>query len=144
MKIKIIALGKIRENYLKVGIQEYLKRLAPYIPVMIVEISPIEIKDVNLTEKILNEHTDELHRVAQFLFEHEKMSGEQFIAAVENREIPIEVEVDDDDEDETDEHPISTSKELPSETPENADNTQNDNKDTDDEIVFHDVPKDDE
>ena len=69
---------------------------------------------------------------------------EQFIAAVENREIPIEVEVDDDDEDETDEHPISTSKELPSETPENADNTQNDNKDTDDEIVFHDVPKDDE
>ena len=96
------------------------------------------------TEKILNEHTDELHRVAQFLFEHEKMSGEQFIAAVENREIPIEVEVDDDDEDETDEHPISTSKELPSETPENADNTQNDNKDTDDEIVFHDVPKDDE
>ena len=96
------------------------------------------------TEKILNEHTDELHRVAQFLFEHEKMSGEQFIAAVENREIPIEVEVDDDEEDETDEHPISTSKELPSETPENADNTQNDNKDTDDEIVFHDVPKDDE
>ena len=96
------------------------------------------------TEKILNEHTDELHRVAQFLFEHEKMSGEQFIAAVENREIPIEVEVDDDEEDETDEHPISTSKELPSETPENADNTQNGNKGTDDEIVFHDVPKDDE
>ena len=64
--------------------------------------------------------------------------------AVENREIPIEVEVDDDEEDETDEHPISTSKELPSETPENADNTQNGNKGTDDEIVFHDVPKDDE
>ncbi len=58
------------------------------------------------TEKILKEHTDELHRVAQFLFEHEKMSGEQFIAAVENREIPIEVEIDDDDEDETEEHPF--------------------------------------
>ena len=98
------------------------------------------------TEKILKEHTDELHRVAQFLFEHEKMSGEQFIAAVENREIPIEVEIDDDDEDETEEHPLSTTKELPSETSESADNTEADSKDIDDaeEIVFHDVPKDDE
>lgn len=97
------------------------------------------------TEKILKDHTDELHRVAQFLFEHEKMSGEQFIAAVENREIPIEVEVDDDDEDETDEHPVSTIKELPSETSENTDNIEIDSKDIDDgeEIVFHDVPKDD-
>ena len=98
------------------------------------------------TEKILKEHTDELHRVAQFLFEHEKMSGEQFIAAVENREIPIEVEIDDDDEDETEEHPLSTTKELPSETSESADNTEADSKDIDDaeEIVFHDVPKDNE
>ncbi len=98
------------------------------------------------TEKILKEHTDELHRVAQFLFEHEKMSGEQFIAAVENREIPIEVEIDDDDEDETEEHPLSTTKEIPSETSESADNTKADSKDIDDgdEIVFHDVPKDDE
>ena len=98
------------------------------------------------TEKILKEHTDELHRVAQFLFEHEKMSGEQFIAAVENREIPIEVEIDDDDEDETDEHPLRTTKELPSETSENTDNIEVDSKDIDDgdEIVFHDVPKDDE
>ncbi len=98
------------------------------------------------TEKILKEHTDELHRVAQFLFEHEKMSGEQFIAAVENREIPIEVEIDDDDEDETEEHPLSTTKELPSETSENTDNIEVDSKDIDDgdEIVFHDVPKDDE
>ena len=97
------------------------------------------------TEKILKDHTDELHRVAQFLFEHEKMSGEQFIAAVENREIPIEVEIDDDDEDETDEHPVSTIKELPSETSENTDNIEIDSKDIDDgeEIVFHDVPKDD-
>ena len=73
------------------------------------------------------------------------MSGEQFIAAVENREIPIEVEVDDDDEDETDEHPVSTIKELPSETSENTDNIEIDSKDIDDgeEIVFHDVPKDD-
>ena len=63
------------------------------------------------TETILKDHTDELHRVAQFLFEHEKMSGEQFIAAVENREIPIDVDTDDDDDDESEERPATTLKE---------------------------------
>lgn len=48
----------------------------------------------NKTEEILKEHTHELHKVAQFLFEHEKMSGEQFICAMEGKEIPVE-ETDD-------------------------------------------------
>ena len=37
----------------------------------------------------------ELHRVAQFLFENEKMSGEQFICAMEGKEIPVEEEFED-------------------------------------------------
>lgn len=49
------------------------------------------------TENILKEHMPELHRVAQFLFEHEKMSGEQFICAMEGKEIPVEEEKDDTD-----------------------------------------------
>ncbi len=53
MKIKIIALGKIKETYLKSGVEEFLKRLTPYASVSVVEISPIEIKDENLTDKIL-------------------------------------------------------------------------------------------
>ena len=53
LKIKIIALGKIKEKYLKSGIDEFLKRLTPYASVNVVEINPIEIKDENLTEKIL-------------------------------------------------------------------------------------------
>ncbi len=52
----------------------------------------------NKTENILKEHTPELHRVAQFLFEHEKMTGEQFICAMEGKEIPVE-SVDEDDDD---------------------------------------------
>ncbi len=44
----------------------------------------------NKTEEILKAHTPELHRVAQFLFEHEKMTGEQFICAMEGKEIPVE------------------------------------------------------
>ena len=55
MKIKIIALGKIKEKFLKDGIDEFLKRLTPYAAVEIVELNPIEIKDENLTQKALDE-----------------------------------------------------------------------------------------
>ncbi len=55
MKIKIIALGKIKEKFLKDGIDEFLKRLTPYCPVEIIELTPIEIKDENLTQKVLDE-----------------------------------------------------------------------------------------
>lgn len=53
MKIKIIALGKIKEKYLRSGIDEFLKRLTPYASVSVVELNPIEIKDENLKDKIL-------------------------------------------------------------------------------------------
>lgn len=55
MKIKIIALGKIKEKFLKDGIDEFLKRLTPYTSLEIVELNPIEIKDENLTQKALDE-----------------------------------------------------------------------------------------
>ena len=51
MKIKIIALGKIKEKFLKDGIDEFLKRLTPYTSIEIIELTPVEIKDGNL-EKI--------------------------------------------------------------------------------------------
>ena len=55
MKIKIIALGKIKEKFLKDGIDEFLKRLTPYASLEIIELNPIEIKDENLTQKALDE-----------------------------------------------------------------------------------------
>ncbi len=55
MKIKIIALGKIKENFLKEGISEFLKRLAPYCSLDIIELTPIEIKDENLVTKVLED-----------------------------------------------------------------------------------------
>lgn len=55
MKIKIIALGKIKEKFLKAGIDEFLKRLTPYASIEIIEIPAIEIKDENLTGKVLEE-----------------------------------------------------------------------------------------
>src|SRR5699024_7748895 len=39
MKITIISVGKLKEKYLKQGIQEYLKRLSSYADVSIVELA---------------------------------------------------------------------------------------------------------
>jgi len=60
MKIKIIALGKIKEKFLKEGIDEFLKRLTPYTSLDIVELTPIEIKDENLTSRILEQEGEKI------------------------------------------------------------------------------------
>lgn len=60
MKIKILALGKIKEKFLKEGIDEFLKRLTPYANVEIVELMPIEIKDENLVEKVLEQEGEKI------------------------------------------------------------------------------------
>ena len=60
MKIKIIALGKIKEKFLKDGIDEFMKRLTPYTSIEIVELSPVEIKDENLTQKALEQEADKI------------------------------------------------------------------------------------
>ena len=60
MNIKIIALGKIKEKFLKEGIDEFLKRLTPYASVEIVELPALEIKDENLTERVLKEEGEKI------------------------------------------------------------------------------------
>ena len=60
MNIKIIALGKIKEKFLKDGIDEFLKRLTPYASVEILELPAIEIKDEHLTEKVLQEEGEKI------------------------------------------------------------------------------------
>lgn len=47
------------------------------------EIRKLMITAYNRTESILKEHMDKLHEVAQYLYQHEKMSGEQFRALME-------------------------------------------------------------
>lgn len=60
MNIKIIALGKIKEKFLKDGIDEFLKRLRPYASLEILELVPIEIKDENLVAKVLDEEAEKI------------------------------------------------------------------------------------
>ena len=63
MKIKIIAVGKIKENYLKEGINEYLTRLLPYAKTEIVEVIDSKVKDnpnhVDIT-KVIKEEGDRI------------------------------------------------------------------------------------
>lgn len=80
MKIKIIALGKIKEKFLKEGIDEFLKRLTPYAAVEIIELSPIEIKDENLTQRALDEEGEKIlsHIKPQSYVITMEINGKQF------------------------------------------------------------------
>ena len=60
MKIKIIALGKIKEKFLKDGIEEFMKRLTPYAQVEIVEILPVEIRDEYLVQRALEQEAEKI------------------------------------------------------------------------------------
>lgn len=50
MKIRVIAIGKIKEQYLKEGINEYIKRISPFCDISIVEVSDQPITE-NPSEK---------------------------------------------------------------------------------------------
>ncbi len=60
MKIKVLALGKLKEKFLKDGINEFTKRLTPYTSYEIVEITPIEIHDENTIQKVLSEEGEKI------------------------------------------------------------------------------------
>ena len=85
MKIKIIALGKIKEKFIKEGIDELLKRLRPYTPIEVIEVNPVDIKDENLIEnaliqegeKILS-HLKPLDYVITLEIEGKLLSSEEF------------------------------------------------------------------
>ena len=63
MNIKVIALGKLKEKFLKEGIDEFQKRLTPYASFEIIELTPVEIKDENLVQKILGIFTKEIKNI---------------------------------------------------------------------------------
>ena len=89
MNIKIIALGRIKEKFLKDGIDEFLKRLTPYASVEIVELPAIEIKDENLTERVLKEEGEKIllqikpqSYVITLEIKGKQLSSEEFAAKI--------------------------------------------------------------
>jgi len=54
------------------------------------EIRQIVMDGYNETTRKLTEHMDKLHKVAQYLFEHEKIDGEEFTALMEDKPVDEE------------------------------------------------------
>ncbi|KRF47383.1 50S rRNA methyltransferase [Bacillus sp. Soil531] len=87
MNISIITIGKLKEKYLKQGIQEYLKRLSSYAKVEIIELadekapenlSESEMEQVKQKEgeRILAKISDDTHVIALAINAKQKSSEE--------------------------------------------------------------------
>ncbi len=60
MNIQIISIGKVREKYIKSGIEEFTKRLKPFSSIKFTEIEPEAIKDENNIVKILDVESEKI------------------------------------------------------------------------------------
>ncbi len=60
MKIKGIALGKVHEQYLKDGLNEFIRRITPYATIEVTELQPVEIKDINLKSRALDMEAEKI------------------------------------------------------------------------------------
>ncbi|MDF2947370.1 MAG: rRNA ((1915)-N(3))-methyltransferase RlmH [Bacillales bacterium] len=88
MNISIVCIGKLKEKYLKQGIDEFTKRLGPYAKVEIIELADekapenlsesemIQVKDRE-GERILGKVSDDAH-VFALAIEGKQFSSEQF------------------------------------------------------------------
>jgi 23S rRNA (pseudouridine1915-N3)-methyltransferase len=91
MNINIVAVGKIREKYIKSGIEEFLKRIQPYSCVKIIEIeaetvrSDDQIKKAMLIEgeKILNILSDNAYIIAMDI-SGKKLNSEKFASKIQD------------------------------------------------------------
>ena len=93
MNIKIIAVGKLKEKYLKQGIAEYMKRMKPYAKVSIIEVpdeptpdQPSEVEKEQIleqeAERILS-RTDANRRLIVLAIEGELISSEALASTLE-------------------------------------------------------------
>lgn len=79
MQITIIAVGKLKEKYLKMGIEEYLKRLSAYAKVEIVEVADEKAPE-NLSE-------GDMLRVKE-------KEGERILGAIKNGQHVVALAID--------------------------------------------------
>ena len=75
MKIKIYAIGKIKENYLKIGIEEYLKKIKPYSQIEIVEVNDEPIPNNPYYSEIEIAKNKEGEKVLQLIKSGEYLIG---------------------------------------------------------------------
>ena len=86
--IKIIAVGSVKENYLREAIQEYMKRLSKYTNIEI-----IEVKDEGLLEKdkAMEQEADKIKKhlspkdyIITMEIEGKEISSTEFASKIEN------------------------------------------------------------
>ena len=75
MKIKIYAIGHLKEAYLKQGINEYLDRLKPYTQIEIVELNDESIVDNPSQKEIEQVKSKEGQKVIKLLKSNEYLIG---------------------------------------------------------------------
>jgi len=75
MKIKIYAIGKIKEKYLRDGISEYLERIKPYCCVEIIEVNDESIKENPRDSDIKIAIDNEGKRVLKLLKDNDYLIG---------------------------------------------------------------------
>ena len=75
MRIKIYAIGHLKEAYLKQGIQEYLERLKPYAQVEIIEVNDESIVNNPSQKEIEMAKEKECQRVIKLLKNDEYLIG---------------------------------------------------------------------
>ena len=75
MKIKIYAIGKIKENYLKIGIEDYLKKIKPYSQIEIVEVNDEPIPNNPNNSEIEIAKNKEGEKVLQLVKSGEHLIG---------------------------------------------------------------------
>lgn len=67
MNITIISVGKAREDYIKTGIEEYLKRLSKYCKINIVELEDEKVPDKLSERELQIIQQSEANRIKSFL-----------------------------------------------------------------------------
>ena len=75
MKIKIYAIGHLKEPYLKQGIEEYIQRIKPYSQIEIVEVNDEPIPNNPSNGDIITAKNKEGQRVIKLLKDNEYLIG---------------------------------------------------------------------
>lgn len=86
LKIDIISVGKLKEKYLKQGIEEYLKRLQAYAKVKVIEV-PDEATQENMSD---TEIDAVLEKEAQLIEKHLVNQNKVIVLAIEGKLISSE------------------------------------------------------
>lgn len=86
MRIRIILVGKVRERYLREGIDEYLKRLKPYAKVELVELQAESVPETFSEKQLGLARQVEAERILRAVRENE------YVVALDIRGIPMSSE----------------------------------------------------